>query len=153
MPRVDLDAFLAEQNADPLVITFKGRDFEAPAEIPWAAYEKAQDLHGRDLEREDTRKLIGEIISLFLGKEAWLYMEAHGIGPKASMKLVNALMEQLMASLPKDVDPKLLMEAALERRGSPSPSASETPANTSPSLRPISGGSITLGRLNSAESA
>ncbi len=146
MPRVDLDAFLAEQNADPLVITFKGRDFEAPAEVPWTAFELAQKLHGSDLEAADTQKLIGDIVSLFLGRDAWAFMTEHSIGPKASMKVVNALMEEMVKGLPEGTDPKALLEQAATERPSPSPST--TPGSTSPSLRQISPGSIRLGAAN-----
>lgn len=111
MPRLDLDQYLAEQHKDPFVVVFAGKEYTAPAEIPWTALQKAQEIDGKEVGQEQ----IGEIIGLFLGKEAWDQMVADGIGFKAALQLMNGLMEQMMADLPGEGDPKAVM-AEMQKR-------------------------------------
>lgn len=122
MPRLDLDAFLAERNADPLVITFGGKDYGAPAEVPWVAVEKAQEIEGKQVDMED----IGEIIDLMLGGDAWAEMREGGIGFTGAMKIMNALLDQAFQDLPGDEDPKAVLERVAEEQASRSQDAPKT---------------------------
>lgn len=142
-PHIDLDAFLREQDADPLTVTFAGKTFTAPAEIPWTAFSLAQELEGKDLKTEDAQRLISRIIDLFFGSGSWAFMEQNKIGMNSAMKIINALMDRISEDLPKDENPKAVAaRKVLEKH---SPSESQTPQPNSGSSKPTTAGSIRLG--------
>lgn len=132
-PELDLDAYLEQQSKDPLVVTFAGKRYTAPVEIPWTALEKASEIEGKEVSQEK----IGEIISLFLGADAWKSMREDGIGFKGALQLMNSLMENALKDLPSEGDPKEAMRRMLsemeEKEANGSPSPSQTPPGTSAS--------------------
>lgn len=146
MPHVDLDAFLAEQEAADLPsFTLDGKTYTAPPEISWVAVEKAQELHGMEMNNADAKKLCKQVIQLVYGEEAWKAMERRKLGPTSALKLVNQAMDYMQSVMP-EVDPKLLemAEAARGEGETPSPSPEKTSSETSRSSKRTSKGSISL---------
>lgn len=163
MPNLDLDKFLAEQNADPLVITWAGKTITAPVELPWPALKLAQEVEGVELTDPKLEEKIRAVTDMCLGKEdsAWLWGDNPKrlkLGVGTGMQVIDAVMEYMMKTMPeapKD-GPKAERMAELERRAAEaakaSPSAIGTPAASLPSSRPTSPGSIAFGGATSPES-
>lgn len=128
MPHIDLDSHLAAKNQDPFYITFRGKRYEGPAEMPWAAVSMAQDIHGEEVSMEQ----VGEVIALILGPEAWQEMKANGLGFESSMMILNGIMDHYMSAealqkLSGDADPKeklkeMWQEMEAKEKASQSPS-------------------------------
>ena len=132
---IDLDAFLAEQNAEAGSVRFKGKDYALPAEIPWHVVVKAQEMDGTDVSLGQ----VGEVVAGLVGKDSWEAMIADGLGLKSALHLMNGILEQVMEGVPAEQgDPKAAMEKAASR------SPSRTPRKTSGSPAPTSGGNIRL---------
>ena len=130
---IDLDAFLAEQQAEAGSILFKGKDYPLPPEIPWHLVVKAQEMDGTDV----TLNEVGEVVAGLVGKDSWDSMVADGLGFSSALHIMNSLLEQLMEGVPEG-DPK----AATPEKASPS--RSSTRRKTSGSPGPTSAGSIRL---------
>ena len=131
---IDLDAFLAEQQAEVGSIKFKGKEYPLPAEIPWHLVVKAQEMDGTDV----TLNEVGEVVAGLVGKESWDAMVADGLGFSSALHIMNSLLEQLMEGVPEgDPKPPAGKKAA-------SPSRSSTPRKTSGSPARTSGGNIRL---------
>lgn len=124
MPRLSYDAFVEEQTKDPLVIEIKGREFVAPPEIPWTAFDMAAEIEGKELGDADTQDLIRRLVTTFWDAEAWEYMESQGVGPAFSMKIVNALLEDMVEKMPEP-DPKAMSKIEQARK-----KASRSPSKT-----------------------
>jgi hypothetical protein len=122
MPRLSYDEFVKEQTRDPLVIEVKGREFVAPPEVPWTAFDMAQELEGKELGGEETQELMRRLITTFWDAEAWEYMQESGVGPSFTMKIVNALLVDMVEKMPEP-DPKAMSKIeAVKKKASRSPS-------------------------------
>lgn len=142
MPKkiIDLDLFLQEQEIEAGSVRFKGKEYPLPAEIPWHLMVRAQEMDGTDVSMDD----IGVIVSGLVGKESWDALLTDGLGFKSGLHLMNALIEQVMETIPEG-DPKATAQAKL---AAASRSPSETPLPTSDSPEQTSGGVIRLGIAN-----
>ena len=136
---IDLDAFLAEQQAEAGSIRFKGKDYPLPPEIPWHAIVKAQEMDGQDVRVEQ----VGEVVSGIVGKDAWDQMIADGLGINSAIHLMSAIIEQVTDGVPEG-DPK----AAVLERVKDSPLLSPTRLPTSVLPERTSAGGIRLGTAN-----
>ena len=136
---IDLDAFLAEQEIEAGSVRFKGKEYPLPAEIPWHLMVKAQEMDGTDVSMDD----IGVVVAGLVGRESWAALLEDGLGFKSGVHLMNALIEQVMETMPEG-DPKAQAMEKLEASRSPSP----TPPPTSGSPEQTSAGTIRLATAN-----